>query len=276
MTNISFSQDLSIMEFSRQKAKLAIIEFQKKLRIRPKHLCLISGAPRSGTTALNLWLSSHREVAGIGEARILIAIHRFMEEIYRFQKLEKNKKDLLDMARCLTNEYYRGQRVLLGRSLIIEKEPLEPIAFPDKQYKIFLENVRILFPESKFIFMIRDPIATIFSMKQRKWGLSLKNSELRSFTLEEHIENWCSCIDCILLYTDDPNTYICQFGKLLKDSEDESKKILDFLKVSKGKQFQPKQTKTIGFSQEERELILERSRPQIEALHARGICDLGQ
>ncbi len=275
MTNTSSFPDLSIMESSRQKTKLVLIEIQKKLRIQPKHFCFISGAPRSGTTAINLWLHRHRKVTTFGESRMLIVIHKFLEEVYRFEKLEKNKKELIEMARRLTYEYYREHRVLLGRSLIIEKEPLEPIALPDKRYQAFLENVRILHPEGKFIFMIRDPIATVFSMNQRKWGLSLKNFEPQSFSLEEHIENWCSCIDCILQYADDPNTYICQFGRLLRDSENESKKILDFLQVGNGEPFQPNQTKTIGFSQEERELILERSRPQLEALHARGISDLG-
>jgi len=193
----------------------------KGSRFWPKHkhwparqrFCLVSGAPRSGTTAVLDWLDSLWEVAGFDESRILIAIHRLMEEIYRFKDLEKNKGHITDMARRLAYEYYCSQRILLKQNLIVNKEPLEPIAFPDKRYKAFLENVKILFPEAKFLFMIRDPVATVFSMRQRKWGYSLK-------------------------------------------------------------EFEPRQTKIIGFSDEEREQILERSRPQLAALHAHGISDL--
>lgn len=267
--------DLSHTKFPKQQVKPILIEIQKKLKVKPKHFCFISGPPRSGTTALNLWLHRHRKISTFGESRMPIAIHKFLEEISRFEKLEKDRQQLAAMARKLTYEYYREHRVLLGRKLVIEKEPLEPIALPDKQYQKFLQNIRILHPEGKFIFMVRDPIATIFSMKQRKWGLSLSNFEPQTFTLEEHIENWRSGIDCVLQYADDPHTYICQFGRLLKNSESESQKILDFLEVGKGRPFQPSQTKTIGFSESERELILTRTRPQLEALQAHGFTDLG-
>lgn len=262
------------MVFFKQKTKLAFLQFQKKLGIWSQHFLLVSGAPRSGTTALCQWLNRQRGVASFGESRMLIATHRFLEEVHRFRRLEKRKKDLVDMARRLTYVYYLDHRVLLGRSLILCKEPLEPIAFPDKQYKAFLENVRIVLPEAKFIFMIRDPVATVWSMKQKKWGSSLTNFEPRTFSVEEHTESWCSCVDCILQYTADPNTYICQFGRLITDPENESKQILDFLKIRKGQPFQPRQTKSTGFSKEERALILRISRPQLKALYAQGISDL--
>jgi hypothetical protein len=158
--------------------------------------------------------------------------------------------------------------------LFADKEPLEPIAFPSKEYGQFIMNVKRLFPDSKIIFLIRDPIATIWSMMARTWGDSLSNVESKRFTIEEYTENWCSCATLILQYCSDPNTYIVQFGRLINDSKNESRKILDFLDVRKGNSFQPHQTKKNGFSKEERKKILRTVQPQLELLNARGISDL--
>jgi hypothetical protein len=132
----------------------------------------------------------------------------------------------------------------------------------------------MLFPESKLLLAIRDPIATIWSMTRRTWGNSLTNMETKRFTIEEHQENWSSCADLVLKYCSDPNTYIVQFGCLVNDPENESRRIFDFLKIRKGKSFQPRQTKEIGFNNEEQEKILRMVRPQLELLTAHGISDL--
>lgn len=275
MNNVRLPGYASIMASSRQHARSVVIGLQKKLGIFPRQFCLISGAPRSGTSAMSDWLSSQREVAGFKESRLLIAIHGFVEQAGRFRTLEQDRQDLVSMARRLACEYYGSRSIMLGRSLIVEKEPLEPIAFPDKRYNTFLDHVRTVFPGARFLFMIRDPVATVFSMRQREWGQSLKTAEPRTFSLEEHVENWCSCVDCILRYADDPDTYICQYGRLINEPERESRRIFDFLDLHNGKLFQPRNTKTVQFSEQERLLIMDRARPQIDALYARGISEFG-
>lgn len=70
--------------------------------------------------------------------------------------------------------------------------------------------------------MIRDPVATVFSMSRREWGYSLANAPLRTFSLEEHVENWCACAECLLHYANDRRTYVCQFERLANDALRES------------------------------------------------------
>lgn len=166
--------------------------------------------------------------------------------------------------------------MLIGKRLLVDKEPLEPIAFPSKDYEKFIVNFRRLFPESKLLFVIRDPIATIWSMTRRNWGESLANMESKEFTIEEYIENWCSSVDLILNIKTDPNTHIVQYGRLVNDPENESGKILDFLGINNGNSFQPRQTKEIGFSNAEQETILRMVQPQLKLLSAQGISDLSQ
>jgi hypothetical protein len=256
-------------------AKRAILRFQKTFGLLPREVCLVSGAPRSGTTALAEWLGLHQDVAAFFESRILIGVHRFVEEIYRFRSLEQDRAMLISLARQLVLEYYFfNSEIRRRKSLLLDKEPLEPIAFPSREYERFIVNVRRLFPESKLLLAIRDPVATIWSMRGRTWGTSLMNAEARRLTIEEHIENWCSCANLILLYCSDPNTYVVQFWRLVNDPENESRRIYDFLNLREGISFRPRQTSEIGFSDEERETILRKVRPQLELLKAQGISDL--
>lgn len=258
----------------KEVAKPVIWKFQRIFKLLPREICLISGAPRSGTSALVEWLGHQPGVSAFHESRILVSVHRFMEEIHRFKDLDRDSATIVNLARHLVLDYYSSSRILIGKRLFVDKEPLEPIAFPSREYGQFIINVKRLFPESKLLLVIRDPIATIWSMTRRSWGESLTNMQAKRLTIEEYTENWRSCAGLILQYCSDPSTYIVQFGRLINDPENESRRILDFLSIRKGDSFQPGQTKEIGFNNEERDNILGMVRPQLELLNDRGISDL--
>jgi hypothetical protein len=261
------------MDFSRGAAR-AVIKLQQKLGLHPKNFCLITGAPRSGTTAVADWLARQRGVAGFSEHRILVAAHCFLEQIDRFHSLKRRDEMLILAARQLVYGYYARSKILLGRGILIDKEPLEPIAFPDKQYDKFLENVRALMPEAKLLFMIRDPLATVWSMTQRTWGTSLRNARLRTYSIDEHTENWCACAEIIVRQSPHPNTYVCQYGRLIADPKGESARMFEFLNI-KGRAFEPRPNNKIpGFNPEEREWILRATHDRRERLFAQGITDL--
>jgi hypothetical protein len=222
----------------KEVARPATLILQRNFKLFPRAICLISGAPRSGTSALCKWLGHQRGVSAFHESRILVSAHKFMEEVQRFKNLESDSAGITYLARQLIYGYYSSSRILIGKRLLVDKEPLEPIAFPSKDYGQFIFNVKKLFPNFKLLLAIREPVATIWSMSQRTWGESLTNIETRKFTIEEYIENWCSCADLILRYRSDPNTYIVQFGRLINDSANESRKIFDFLNIHNGNSFQ--------------------------------------
>ena len=158
--------------------------------------------------------------------------------------------------------------------MLVDKEPLEPIAFPSKEYEEFIKNVKKILPDCKLLVAIRDPIATIWSMSRRAWGESLTNVKKQRFTLEEYAENWCACADLTLKLSSDPTTYVVQFGRLVSAPIDKSKKIFGFLDIHNGSPFQPRQTHEIGFSQNEHKKILKIVQPQLEELRLQGITDL--
>lgn len=243
------------------------------VQARPRRFCLVTGAPRSGTTAVAKWLHGHLSIVAFRESRVLIALHRFLEEAARFRHTG-TPEELATLARALAYRYYRGQRLLLGRRLLVDKEPLEPIAIRDGRYGAFVGSVRMLFPEGRLLFMLRGPYATIWSMRRRKWGYSLTGTEPQSFSLDEHIDNWCACTELALRYADDPRAYLCSFERLVAEPEAESRHIFAFLGLRGGPSFQPHPVKEVGFSDEERARIRARTQPLVDALRERGIADL--
>lgn len=92
-------------------AKSALLKLQKNFMLYPCEICLISGAPRSGTTALCEWIGCQNDVSAFEESCILVSIHRFMNDINRFQKLEKASATTVKLSRTLVFNYYATSRV---------------------------------------------------------------------------------------------------------------------------------------------------------------------
>jgi len=244
-----------------------IYRLQAALGIRPHTISLLCGCPRSGTSAMRNWLQLQPGVAALFESRIMISAHRFVEEVERFSVLHANKNILLPLIRRLVFSYC-AQTKFIWRKQLVVKEPLEPIAFPEERYGAFLQSMRMVFPEIKLIFMVREPVGTIWSMTQRKWGYSLTQGDLRTYSSEESIRNWKACAGLACEYAPDPNVYVCMFDKLIGEPEEESRRIFDFLSINSRNYFQPKPTKTPGFTEEEKEFILRETQPQRELLSA--------
>lgn len=224
---------------------------------RPAAICHIIGCPRSGTTALGEWLEQQPGIVQMFETRTLIAAHHMLKQISRFERLHRDEKRLLDELRELVLRYHAQSR-FIWRKVLIEKEPLEVIAFPDRDYRQYIENVRKLFPDVKLLFIVRDPLATIWSMRNRKWGYSLVAVEPRDYTLEECISIWSDNAEIIAEYSNQPNSYVCKFESLVDDAA-ESRRITDFLGLPCKTPFQAQPTKIVDFQAAERELILQKT-----------------
>lgn len=243
----------------------AIYRLQSMLGIRPRGVCLITGCPRSGTAAILKWIGMHEQVKAFEESRLFMSVHRFTDEVERFHDLYANRIVLIDMIRRLFYTY-RARNKILWRKQLVEKEPLEPTTFPDRRYREFLQNLRTVFPDIKFLFMLRDPIETIWSMRQREWGYSLTNMELRKYSLEECIDTWNTNADIICDYVSDSNVYVCRFERLIANPVDESHRLNKFLSISEAEPFMPRETSTTAFSDKERELIIRKTQLQRERL----------
>ncbi|CAN5320474.1 hypothetical protein BH23BAC3_BH23BAC3_32960 [soil metagenome] len=279
MAKKNIQDNTSILSVLKRKSNSAglrlIVKLEKTFKQWPEKSCLITGAPRSGTTAMENWLNDQKRVVAFHETRVLRTTHRFLEEAKLHSKL-KTDGEFLDLARNIAYQFYSKRCIMSENEIFIDKEPLMSISFPEKDYSSFLDNYRLMFPHGKLLFMVRHPLSTIWSMNERKWGYTLRNYTPRSFELDYYIESWCDCAQLILDYADEKNTYICSFETLVNQPGDESKRILDFLGISDGKPFQPKEVKTIGFTDEETAHILQKTKNYMHSLNERGISLTGK
>ncbi|MBW2423360.1 MAG: sulfotransferase [Deltaproteobacteria bacterium] len=196
---------MSAKDFLAASARPLSPGLQHRLGIWPKAFCLISGAPRSGATAVARWLGEHPRIALCIESRTLFAAHRFLGEVRRFEALAKCEGELARGARRMVKDHCRGKRPLLGRRALIDEEPLEPIALPDGQFDAFLADVRRRLPNAMLLFLVRDPVASVYSMVRCDWGVSLADADPRRFSLAEHVETWCRAVDAIFSDVEDPD-----------------------------------------------------------------------
>ena len=235
---------------------------------RPQRICLITGPPRSGTSAAVKWLEQQEGINALNESRVLVAAHGMVREVHRFKKLNLQKAELTANARRAVLAHYAKTTHYTNPPLLIDKEPLEPIAFPDRDYASFIASVRAMFPDVRMLFMVRDPVSTIWSMTQRKWGYSLRDEEPRSFSLEEHVEIWCAGVDAVLSGMRGEDTYICQYESLVSEPDHESARIGHFLGVPSLSPFRPRPSDESAFNPDELGFIEAQTKERVEALAA--------
>lgn len=251
-------------------ARPMLLFLQKKFRLKPRALCLIVACPRSGSTALAAWLARHYDVVSAEQSRILPTISRFIQDADSFKSLSGSYKLLLQLSRKLVWRYYSNSSFLWSR-VLIDKENFDLTAFSDGQFEKFLDTVQKLFPQIKILFLVRDPVATIWSMQKKEWwGYSLTHRPLFRLTMEECIEIWNDSAMLASKYRGDKNAYVCEFEKLVADPEKESEQISRFLGISFNQSFSPNSTASIGFDQTEQRYILNATKaPRLELDMAR-------
>lgn len=265
---------MNLLNALRPRVRKRLLALHDVLGYRPRVFCLVTGSPRSGTSAVVRWLGAQPDVTAFNESRVLVGAHGLMREAARFKKLSRTSASLESAMRKAVFRYYAEQAHYAFGPVLLDKEPLEPIAFPEEDYADFVSDVRALVPDVKLLLMIRDPISTVWSMTQRQWGYSLTSGEVRSYTLEEHVANWCACADLVLRWASDSNTYVCQYGRLTTETDQESARVARFLGLGTVAPFQPKPSASPKFSPEDLTLIRSKTDAQVEALAKVGLSNL--
>jgi hypothetical protein len=138
-----------------------------------KRLVFLIGAPRSGTTWLQLMLSSVPEVASANETHLFSI---YMSSLFRgWDRLRDNPRDI-GLHHLITQEqYYSSMRDFAARALapiaagkpgasvILEKTPSHALVWQD---------IARIFPDALFLHLVRDPRAVIASLlaAKREWA----------------------------------------------------------------------------------------------------------
>jgi len=194
-----------------------------------KRFIFVSGSPRSGTTLIQNMLDSHPEIFGGPEFLHIPDILKLRSVLHRSIDLEWI--DLIcsytdvDQAICSLIE---GLLLPLadknGCKFLSEKSPQNIVIFP--------ELVR-LFPEARFIHVIRDPRAIVASMLQVGKRARGKNVRAQRFTRDIHsaINYVKTCFDTgfAAAKTGSNQVHTICYEQLVRDPKKETKEVCDFL-----------------------------------------------
>ena len=119
---------------------------------------LVTGCPRSGTTPLAGWLGMSPNVVSLCESRRTLAMHSLLEEARRFKSTAAELATVKACAGVMMRKLYDT-----GIAVVVDKEPLEPIAFPRSGFESYLDDVVDVL-DAKLLFMVRDPVTTVLSL----------------------------------------------------------------------------------------------------------------
>ncbi|CAM8396210.1 tetratricopeptide repeat-containing sulfotransferase family protein [Candidatus Methylopumilus universalis] len=142
-----FNKIQSIYNKHMPELKEPINEIEKsKKEIKPIY---IVGMPRSGTSLLEQILSNHPLVFGAGEVNTL---HSSLLNLFSSEIEGKSLSDKLQKIRVL---YLEHLSIMTEKRIITDKLPLN---------FMWIGFIAYMFPTAKIIHIIRDPIATSFSI----------------------------------------------------------------------------------------------------------------
>ncbi|HUB97166.1 MAG TPA: sulfotransferase [Stellaceae bacterium] len=161
--------------------------------IRDKRLVFLIGAPRSGTTWLQILLSSSPAVATFTETHLFST---YTASLFAGWRTFENSPDPVGLKMMMSKEEFLGlvreitsavmSRILMTRptaSVILEKTPFHACCCPD---------ILAVYPDAYFLHIVRDPRAVVASMRAaRQWG----GSGWASPWLADNCEFWRKCVE---------------------------------------------------------------------------------
>ena len=227
---------------------------------RRRHV-LVTGPPRSGTSAMLEWLATQPDVTAFFESRALVVGDAALARVERFRVTSQRLDQHLIGIRTLLHEML-GARTILWRGTVVHKEPLEPVAFPDEDYEGFVRRCRTIVPGLRILFMVRDPVATVWSMRQRTWGVSLASGVPQEWPLTTCVEVWRANARLAKQLANDQAVRLCRFETLISDPEGESREIARHIGIRLARPFAPRPTKDVGLSAEELEQVARATREE--------------
>jgi tetratricopeptide (TPR) repeat protein len=182
----------------------------------------ILGMPRSGTTLTEQIISSHPDVFGAGELRDLKEIANQMQVTKAGQPVRfPDNMENLDAAALVTagDNYVKGLQLRdPGAKHITDKMP--------GNYQM-VGLIHLILPNAKIIHVNRSPIDTCVSCFSRLFrtnqyqSYDLKEQGLFYLTYHKVMEYWRSLLPA-------GSFYDLQYEELVKDTEAESRKLIDF------------------------------------------------
>jgi hypothetical protein len=193
-----------------------------------ERLIFVGGAPRSGTTLVQNMLDCHPEILGVPEFLHLPDIVSLRATLLRSFGEERSGAERLDtLVRELILRFLLPVWQREGKPYLSEKTPENVLVF---------DELADLFPNSRFLFVLRDPRATVASMLEVARRAREQGLRPASFTssLEAATEHAHRCIQSGLRAAERRPQRVCvvAYEQLVTDVEMHTRRICDFLGLS--------------------------------------------
>jgi protein-tyrosine sulfotransferase len=193
-------------------------------RIRKQPILFILGHPRSGTTLIRAILDSHSKIFCGPETKIFPTLLRNLNE---FQQLAINK-NFVQKSFFSFNKLHEATALFMFHFLINNLKRSTILCAHDPHSTIYMQNLHEIFPNAKFVYMIRDGRASVFSYlkylnietnRQNYYDYLLKWNEFTKKSYEQ-----CQIIG-------ERQCKIIKYEDLVLDKKNTVKKLANFLNI---------------------------------------------
>lgn len=200
----------------------------------PELIFLLS-LPRSGSTLLQRMLATHPKIATAAEPWMLLPqIYPFFYDNlyapYRNVDFQAAAKDFFDALPDGQYTYWKEVNDFIrriygtlgtGAKYFLDKTP---------RYSLIAPNLATLFPNSKFVFLFRNPLAILASINQ-VWGK--KHWKIYTYKVDLFL-GLNNLLETYKVLSEQGRCVAVCYESLLKNPEEEIAKVFDFLDLSLG------------------------------------------
>lgn len=180
------------------------------------------GFPRSGTTLLNTILNCHRSIETIEEKPTFHVNYRYLID---------NPEESISFLNSISNSYLKGLSddyySNVGKYADINKKIIDkfPLRFID------IGIINKVFPNAKYVFMIRHPLDCILSCFMQNFEIN--DSMSNFFTIKESGDFYNKSLNLWKDYVENLNlnVYYIYYENLINNFEYELKNLNEFLNV---------------------------------------------
>ncbi|XP_050504253.1 protein-tyrosine sulfotransferase [Diabrotica virgifera virgifera] len=222
----SMTSDLSTSMISEQKYVIGndkrVYEYNRQMP-----LIFIGGVPRSGTTLMRAMLDAHPDIRCGQETRV---IPRLLQMRFHWLKSEKESVRL-EQAGITKNVLDSAIAAFTLEIIAKHGEPAPRLCNKDPLTIKMGTYVIDLFPNAKFIFMVRDGRATAHSIISRK--VTITGFDLTSY--RQCLKKWNTAVEAMNNQCKDLGPDKClrvPYEQLVLHPREWMKKVLKFLNVS--------------------------------------------
>ena len=195
-----------------------------------KNLIFLLGLPRSGTTLLQRVLSAHPEVASISEPWVLLPLvtcfdAQITRSVYGHNVLQRAIEDLRTEAGHFQQQYDNHIRSFINELYTPLRGTKKYFLDKTPRYYLIAGKLHRLFPDSKFVYLFRNPINIYDSVIETFHGGRLIGLPFNYLDVTEGLNLLCKAFE------HGRNVFKIRYEDFCSDGESAVGRICNYLEI---------------------------------------------